>query len=151
MVAGTARDLTRILSHTEPDGECLIWTGVVDHAGYGLTTIAGRRKFAHRAVWILHHGPIGPGVFICHRCDNPSCVRIEHLFAGDHIVNMKDMAAKGRGSNQRKTHCPKGHPYSGTNLAIEHRAEGTDRRRCRTCNAEKTRRYKARRAAVAPW
>lgn len=42
--------------------------------------------------------------------------------------------------NAAKTHCPRGHPYSGSNLITQ----SNGRRRCRQCNAEQT---AARRAA----
>ncbi len=54
--------------------------------------------------WELTHGPIPPGMWVLHRCDNPPCVKTEpdarwpegHLFLGTPADNMADRDAKGR-------------------------------------------------------
>lgn len=51
---------------------------------------------AHRISWQLHFGPIPLGMWVLHHCDNPPCVRPDHLFLGTHPENMADRMAKGR-------------------------------------------------------
>jgi hypothetical protein len=57
---------------------------------------------AHRLSWIIVNGAIPMGRFLCHRCDNPSCVRPDHMFVGTNHDNVKDMRAKGRHVNPPK-------------------------------------------------
>ena len=51
---------------------------------------------AHRVAWELAYGQVPNGLFVCHRCDNPPCVRPEHLFLGTARDNTQDAIAKGR-------------------------------------------------------
>jgi hypothetical protein len=37
-----------------------------------------------------------PGFEACHHCDNPPCVRDDHLFPGTQVINMLDAKRKGR-------------------------------------------------------
>jgi hypothetical protein len=86
----------RLEHYTDKTGSCWVWTGCGDKNGYGVMKVDGVQKRMHRIVWEQSHGPIPPGMEICHRCDNPSCIRESHLFLGSHAENMADMRRKGR-------------------------------------------------------
>jgi hypothetical protein len=85
---------------------CWNWIGRRNALGYGfLKALNGRRQVrAHRISWELHFGPIPDGLAVLHRCDNPPCVRPDHLFLGTQTDNMRDMWTKGRGRSDWTTH-----------------------------------------------
>lgn len=88
------------VSQTE-DG-CWLWTAYCNQKGYGRVGAEGRKvKSAHRVAWELMYGPILNGLHVLHRCDNPSCVRPDHLFLGTNKDNAGDREAKGRGNQPR--------------------------------------------------
>jgi len=64
--------------------------------GYGVMERGGRRWLAHRWAWTQEHGPIPAGLFVLHRCDNPPCINVSHLFLGTKADNNADMRTKGR-------------------------------------------------------
>lgn len=78
------------------NGECLEFTGYKDRNGYGQVTIKGRRKYAHRAAYEEAHGEIPKGLVLRHTCDNPACVRLEHLIVGTQTENMQDKVNRDR-------------------------------------------------------
>lgn len=79
---------------------CWLWIAGGDgKTGYGRIREgrAGRPTLlAHRVAWELTFGPIPDGLFVCHHCDTPRCVRPDHLFLGTSDDNNKNAAAKGR-------------------------------------------------------
>ncbi len=60
---------------------------------------------AHRLSWELHFGPIPSGLKVLHRCDNPPCVRPDHLFIGTQSDNLRDAAIKGRITGEKSYNC----------------------------------------------
>ena len=77
--------------------ECWIWKAFKTKTGYGKIGVAsGQAVSAHRVSWEIHNGKIEEGKFVCHRCDNPSCVNPGHLFIGTRQDNVNDMVLKKR-------------------------------------------------------
>jgi hypothetical protein len=102
---------------TVTESGCHEWTGSRFLSGYGRVKINGVTHRAHRLVWACAHGPIPEGMFVLHRCDNPPCVRLDHLFLGTHADNMADMAAKGRASRNLTRRYPRGDEHRGAKLS----------------------------------
>lgn len=91
--------------------DCWIWLGARNADGYGNVRVGSRTYKAHRLAWEMAYGPIPDGLYACHRCDRPACVRPDHLFLGDQWANIGDAARKGRmASGERNGHAT--HPDS---------------------------------------
>ena len=144
----------RALDKTLIGEGCWEYGGKIRTDGYGSVYIndgtkKGAQALAHRVVYEGLVGPIPEGMYLCHHCDNPKCVRPDHIFVGTDADNKADMIAKGRQAKgdrlpaARRTHCPQGHPYSGYNLYIRK----CGRRMCRACN--NARRNRARTGSAA--
>ena len=76
--------------------KCWIWNAGKDKDGYGQFYDGNKNYRAHRYSWALYYGSIPCGKFICHKCDNPSCVNPDHLFLGSNQENTLDRHKKGR-------------------------------------------------------
>jgi hypothetical protein len=81
--------------------ECVIWSGRRQRQGYGVRYFRGKSWLVHRLAWEEAHGPIPDGLCVLHRCDNPPCYNLDHLFLGTRADNIADMEAKGRARKVR--------------------------------------------------
>lgn len=116
---------------------CWPWAGYRQREGYGLVRKKGQpAEAAHRVAYRLFVGPIPPGMVVMHRCDNPPCVRPDHLRVGTQAENLADMRAKGR-APKPGTHCRRGHPFDGVN--------GAGFQICSTCTRARQARYNRKR------
>ena len=82
-------------------GACWIWDFSLSRSGYGNFQWDGKRRRAHRISYQIVYGEISEDVFVCHKCDNPSCVNPQHLFLGSPKENTHDMISKGRLNRSR--------------------------------------------------
>lgn len=91
-------DLCNIFAHVKvaPSGcfECLL----IGPEGYPtiISRETGKTARVHRIICAEAFGEIPPGMEGCHTCDNPPCVRPDHLFVGTKYENKLDSIAKGR-------------------------------------------------------
>lgn len=123
--------LARIAERSVRIGDCLVWTGAMTTDGYGRLKVNGRMERTHRAAWVAHHGPIPSETpLVLHRCDNPPCSEISHLFLGTTQDNVTDKMEKGRHRNglEGQTHCRHGHSYAEVGVYLSKTS-----RTCRAC------------------
>jgi len=82
----------------DPD-KCWEWKGSVGNHGYGLMILKrrGKKKMitAHRFSYQLTYGKIPKKAFVCHRCDNKTCVNPRHLELGNRSKNVSDAVKRG--------------------------------------------------------
>lgn len=77
------------------EDECWEWQASRSDGRYGQMGLRTRPVRAHVAAWMLLHGPIPNGLFVCHRCDNPPCCNsLRHMFLGTNADNLLDFKIK---------------------------------------------------------
>lgn len=105
----------QMLSKTTNKGGCILWNGVKDKDGYGISSIKGKKMPAHRAHFILTNGELPTNQYVLHKCINRSCINLEHLYVGTQKDNIKDQIDAGtfvRGSKNGKARLTETQIYS---------------------------------------
>lgn len=112
-VSDYAVDWSKYWSRVEKSDGCWNWTGALNSGGYPLLSVknipseyerTGRtysQVLAHR-VMAARDRDLQAGDYVCHTCDNPKCVRPDHLYVGSALDNMLDMILKGRAHWQKE-------------------------------------------------
>jgi HNH endonuclease len=73
------RDRDRFTAMVAKGEGCWLWTGAVDGDGYGQFRVDSRTVRAHRWAYEQASGPIPEGLTLDHTCQQPACVRPDHL------------------------------------------------------------------------
>lgn len=116
----------------DEESGCLIWTGPLNHGGYGVIGREGGRgagmALAHVVSWVEVNGPVPDGLELDHLCYVTACCEPSHLEAVTHEVNVG--RARARCLLARDGRCPRGHTYDST---VFDRKRGKRYQRCLTC------------------
>lgn len=138
---------THMYAVNEANG-CWEWRGVLDKRGYGrFIDENGSADMAHR--WSYKHfvGAIPENLVVHHKCFNPKCVNPDHLEPATHRENIIEKGATNAAHvNSLKTHCIRGHSLA--DAYIQNTRWGKQRI-CRTCQKDRTRKYKEKRSLHA--
>jgi hypothetical protein len=119
----------RFWSKVKKTRGCWNWTGSCTPDSYGKFRVGRRHVRASRFAYEDLVGPIDPDLRLAHNCENPLCVRPDHM----QPLTQREITLRGvspAANNAAKTMCDHGHPLTGENLYIEPRTGG---RRCVTC------------------
>lgn len=128
------------------DTNCWVITKGFTTNGYGRVPFCWEGRRAHRYSYYLNVDEnFDRSKDVCHRCDNPKCVRPSHLFLGTEKDNVQDMFRKGRSRGQRTTHCPQGHEYTKENTYVR---KNSKKRECLTCKRESSRKQYVKKKAL---
>jgi hypothetical protein len=88
--------LQDLLNRSEPDGECLVWTGYCQAGRFPTVSIAGATQPVRRVAYALVHGPIMQGLQVGVLPDcAPNCWHVDHL-----VARTKSSVHKGKPKSQ---------------------------------------------------
>lgn len=110
---------------------CWKWPFSLDKSGYARCWDPAKKKkvMVHRAAYELVRGGIPIGFEADHLCRERSCFNPNHLEAVPKKVNTERRIHK----NTKKTHCDRGHPFSGDNLYLR---PDNGKRQCKRCQRQ---------------
>jgi hypothetical protein len=77
---------SRLLANTRSDGECIVWTGRLSSAGYGV--FPKSLGWAHQVAYRLAGGVVADGLELDHLCRNRACCNPAHLEPVTHRENI---------------------------------------------------------------
>lgn len=92
----------RFWSRVAKSDGCWEWQSFRVNGTYGIFVVGSKRYIASRFAYQDAVGPIPAGMRVLHNCDNPPCVRPDHLRLGTPAENTSDMVRKGRASWQKR-------------------------------------------------
>lgn len=85
--------------HIRQDGACEISLAGKGRGGYPRVRVDGQYRMLGAVALELKLGrPLLPGhaEVMRHTCDNPACIRLDHLIPGTHADNVRDKIERGR-------------------------------------------------------
>jgi hypothetical protein len=127
--------MDRFWSKVNKTSYCWNWTASTNEHGYGLFRFNGKTSKAHRVSYELTYGSIDAMLVIDHLCKNILCVNPSHLDLVSQRENVRrGLAGKVNNFQTQKTHCGRGHRFSGI------RKDGA--RNCHKCNVIRQTKYK---------
>lgn len=132
----STKDIARFWSKVEKTDSCWLWKSTLNAYGYGVINIGGKLNMAHRMAHFIVNGDdaIPPGLVLDHLCKVKNCVNPSHTEVVTQTVNAR-RSDSPFSLNSRKTHCPQGHPLSGSNIKRTYLGD----RSCRECDVQRKR------------